>query len=86
MTGEQFRAIREAMGLHAVPFARTLGYGGEPKNMRQTIHRYETGRPIPPMVARLAWLLGEIHANRRIALDAGRIPKWPEPTNEESSA
>lgn len=77
MTGAQFREIREGMGLQMVPFAVLLGYRGDPKNIRQTIHRYETSYEIPPLVARLAWLLGEIHANRAIALDDKRSPRWP---------
>lgn len=77
MNGSQFRAIRESMGLTSVQFAEALGYGGNPKNMRQTIHRYEIGESVPPIVARLAWLLGEIHANREIKLSRGRVPRWP---------
>ena len=86
MTGEQFQGIRESLKLKRVAFGRALGYTGEDRNIWKTIQRYEDGqKPVPPMVGRMAWLLGQFHANERIALDPEtRLPQWPATSPPES--
>lgn len=56
MTGDEFREIREALGLGVVAFGRALGYGGADNTVSVTIRRYERlgARSIPPRAAAAA--------------------------------
>lgn len=52
--------IRDAFGLDRDDFGRLLGYTGSRKNVKSSIARMEMNRKeIPPIAARLAWLLLE---------------------------
>jgi transcriptional regulator with XRE-family HTH domain len=59
VTGDELRALRYRLGLSASEWGRALGYTGKPASLRSIISRFETGeRPIPPWIARLAWMYG----------------------------
>lgn len=89
MDGNEFRAIRERLGLSKNQFAQELGYTGSSHNNTTLIDRYETGRgrQIPLYIARLAWLLERIAAYADSGSDiplmrrdeSGRapLPAWP---------
>ena len=55
MTGAEFRAIRQKLGLTLNEWALALGYGRGNRNTRQvTVRKYEAGeREIPPWIERL---------------------------------
>ena len=68
------RECRKSMKLGQVEFGRLMGYTGTAKTVKDTIYKYEGGkRQIPPMVARLAWLLSELYK----AGIAPGFPHWP---------
>ena len=79
MDGIEFRAIRNQLGLNRDQFARLIGYTGNTTNNKTQMRRYENGdRQIPLYIARLAWLIGEIHAGRdRITRNQFGIINWP---------
>lgn len=53
MTGPEFRAIRQQLGLTLMEWGRALGYQGD--NPQVTVSRLEAeGQPITRQVARLA--------------------------------
>lgn len=55
MTGEDFRAIRQRLGLSLVQWGRALGYAGNRNTLQVAVSRYEDGtRDIPPWIERLA--------------------------------
>jgi transcriptional regulator with XRE-family HTH domain len=57
VTGEQLRAIRQALGLSISEFARALGFEGE--NASLALRRLERGeKTIAPKIARLACMYG----------------------------
>lgn len=59
MTGAQFRSIRHKLGLSAKAFGRAIGYAGNDNTTSVVVRRYESnGRPIPPWIARLAYMYG----------------------------
>ena len=73
MRPSEFCCIREKLGLSRRQFADILGYSGDSQQIYKTMKRYEMGkRPIPPMLARLVWLLACY--NHR----AGSLPEWPQ--------
>jgi transcriptional regulator with XRE-family HTH domain len=54
MTGEEFRRIREDLGLSTEKFGRGLGYHGTYGIAARHIRRFESGaRPIPQTIGRL---------------------------------
>lgn len=74
MNGLQMRECRKSMKLGQVEFGRLMGYTGTAKTVKDTVYKYEGGkRQIPPMVARLAWLLSELYK----AGIAPEFPNWP---------
>ena len=59
MTGPEFKAIREKLGLSLTEWGRVLGYQGSNDTVRALIHKYENGsRTIPPMLSILAKVIG----------------------------
>jgi len=78
MKGSELQEIRERMGMERVTFAHALGYSGDPGNIYKTMKRYEMSDRVPPLLARLVFLLSCFYANTAIELDRDRIPKWPE--------
>jgi transcriptional regulator with XRE-family HTH domain len=57
MTGQQLKALRQAYGLSASAMGRLLGYNGTSRNIGVHVRRLERNvRPIPPPVARLAYM------------------------------
>ena len=54
MTGPQFRAIREKLGLSQIQWGRAIGYAGEPVSIHVCVRRFETMDRVPSQVARLA--------------------------------
>lgn len=55
MTGRQFAAIRQRLGLSLYDFGRALGYDGNRNTIQVAVKRYEAGgRDIPPWIGRLA--------------------------------
>jgi transcriptional regulator with XRE-family HTH domain len=55
MTGEEFRRIREDLGLSTEKFGRALGYQGTYGIAARHIRRFESGaRTLPPWIERLA--------------------------------
>lgn len=86
MDGNEFKAIRERLGLSKNQFAQELGYTGSSHNNTTLIDRYETGRgrPIPLYIARLAWLIDRISTYTDVSsavpveYRGSRIlPMWP---------
>lgn len=56
MTGAEFRAIRQSLGLTLDAWGRALGYSGA--HVRHTIHAMERGaRAVPARTAMLARML-----------------------------
>jgi hypothetical protein len=54
MTREDFRKIRETLGLSTERFGRSLGYRGAYGTAARHIRRFESGaRPIPQTIGRL---------------------------------
>lgn len=79
MDGSEFHAIRRQLGRTKVQFAQLLGYTGSEKNMITQIDKYEQDRrQVPLYIARLAWLLGQLHANHPIPADAYGMPRFPD--------
>ena len=59
MTGEEFRRIREDLGLSTEKFGRALGYQGTYGIAARHIRRFESGaRSLPPWIERLAAMYG----------------------------
>jgi len=59
MTGGDLKSLRQAYGLSACGMGRLLGYSGSNRNVGVHVRRLERGaRPIPPAVARLAFMFG----------------------------
>jgi transcriptional regulator with XRE-family HTH domain len=59
MTGEEFRRIREDLGLSTEKFGRVLGYQGIYGIAARHIRRFESGaRKLPPWIERLAAMYG----------------------------
>lgn len=59
MTGDEFRSIRQGLGLSLRKMGKALGYESNANTMSVQIRRYESGnRPIPPWIARLACMYG----------------------------
>ena len=55
MTGQELKAIRHALGLTVLEFARALGYAGNDNTNSVLIRQMQDGRkPVPPRTARLA--------------------------------
>jgi transcriptional regulator with XRE-family HTH domain len=55
MTGEEFRRIREDLGLSTEKFGRALGYHGAYGIAARHIRRFESGaRKLPSWIERLA--------------------------------
>jgi transcriptional regulator with XRE-family HTH domain len=55
MTGKEFRAIRERLGLTTAAWGRALGYCGTYATITRHIRHFESGaRRIPPTIAVLA--------------------------------
>lgn len=80
MKGEEFRKIREQLGLSQAEFAAELGYTGSRRNMRMLMERYESDRKqIPLYIARLAWLLGRHAVGDYPGTQFGLVnwPVWP---------
>ena len=83
MKGPQMRECRKGMKLGQVEFGRLMGYTGTAKTVKDTVYKYEGGkRQIPPMVARLAWLLSELYK----AGIAPAFPQWPHYQQEKQNA
>lgn len=78
MTGSELQRLRESTGMERVPFARALGYSGEHANIFKTIKRYEMSDSVPPLLARLAWLISHFRNEQTVELDHNMLPKWPE--------
>lgn len=74
MKGPQMRECRKSMKLGQIECGRLIGYTGSAKTVKDTVYKYESGkRDIPPMVARLMWLLSELYK----AGIAPEFPNWP---------
>lgn len=59
MTGPEFLAIRQQLGLTLMEWGRALGYQGDRNTVQVAMMRYQKGeREIPPWIARLAWMYG----------------------------
>jgi transcriptional regulator with XRE-family HTH domain len=59
MTGEEFRRIREDLGLSTEKFGRAIGYQGTYGIAARHIRRFESGaRTLPPWIERLAAMYG----------------------------
>jgi transcriptional regulator with XRE-family HTH domain len=81
MDGQQFKQIRQELGLSASALGRALGYQGSDANVARTIYRLESGRQIPRPVVHLL-LMFEVFGvprawvGKTIRQNAG--PKWCE--------
>ena len=53
MDGQEFKQIRQKLGLSAAALGRALGYQGSDANVARTIYRLESGRQIPCPVKQL---------------------------------
>jgi transcriptional regulator with XRE-family HTH domain len=59
MTREDFKKIRETLGLSTERFGRALGYQGTYGTAARHIRRFESGaRTLPPWIERLAAMYG----------------------------
>jgi DNA-binding transcriptional regulator YiaG len=59
MTSEEFRTIRENLGLSTERFGRALGYQGSYGTAARHIRRFESGaRSIPQTICRLVEMFG----------------------------
>ena len=59
MTGPEFAAIRQRLGLTAEAFGRALGFRGNRNSIQARICDMEAGRrTITETVGRLAWIYG----------------------------
>lgn len=77
MTGQDFKNIRQRMGLERLAFARLLGFTGTDRNDITRIRQYEAGRDgrqVPLYIARLVWLLA---AHQRRTGILPEFPGWP---------
>lgn len=77
MKPQEFKNIRQKMGLERLEFARLLGYTGSDRNNVTRIKQYEGGaggRQIPLYIARLVWLLA---AHQRRTGILPEFPGWP---------
>ena len=73
MTGEQMRAMRNALGLTKVQFAiHVIGYTGSDRNVDNRIHRLEREAQIPLHLARLLYLFWQEYRM------TGEMPHWPD--------
>lgn len=58
MEGARLTEARLAFGMSRLEFGYLIGMTGKPENIKDTIHRYETGvRDISPMCERLVLML-----------------------------
>lgn len=87
MTGEEFRTIRKAFGMDRPTFSILLGYTGNETTNERRLQRFETNRmQIPLYIARLAWLLNQLRARRKLldvlvdddVIDSRGIALWPD--------
>lgn len=77
MRAQDFKNIRQQMGLNRLQFARLIGYTGTDRNDETRIKQYERGgkdRQVPLYIARLVYLLASHH--KRIG-ELPRFPEWP---------
>jgi transcriptional regulator with XRE-family HTH domain len=77
MRGQDFKNIRQKMGLERIEFARLIGFTGSDRNDLTRIRQYErghNGRQIPLYIARLVWLLS---AHQRRTGILPEFPGWP---------
>lgn len=60
MTGEEFKAIRDKLGLSVLQMGRTLGYEGNANTVSVQVRKFEGGtRDIPPWIGRLVFMYGK---------------------------
>ena len=79
MEGQQFKQIRQTLGLSAAALGRALGYQGSDANIARTIYRLESGRQIPRPVVHLLLMFDAFGVPRAwvgkpVRQNAG--PKW----------
>ena len=79
MEGQQFKQIRQNLGLSAAALGRALGYQGSDANIARTIYRLESGRQIPRPVVHLLLMFDAFGVPRAwvgkpVRENAG--PKW----------
>lgn len=75
MKAQEFKNIRQQLGLDRVAFARLIGYTGSDRNDETRIRKYERGgkeSQVPLYIARLAWMLLRHHDR------TGQLPVFPE--------
>lgn len=53
MNSAEFRSIREKLGLGVVEFGRAIGYAGNDNTVSVRVRRFEDGKEISPVIARL---------------------------------
>lgn len=75
MHGNEFRSLREKMGLDRLAMARMIGYTGTDRNDVMRIRRLEnSGEPVPLYIARLVWLIDEYS---EVQGWRPHFPDWP---------
>lgn len=77
--GKEFQKIRESMGMGRREFGRAIGYTGTAETVWKTVKAYESDRkPIPPVLARLVFLMWRIKMGDVIPTDVDGNVQWPE--------
>lgn len=76
MKAQEFKNLRQRLGLERLVFARLIGFTGTDRNDVTRIRQYEgsgrSSKQVPLHLARYAWMLEE-HFNR-----TGKFPMFPD--------
>ena len=78
MRGKEFQQIRESMKMGRREFGRAVGYTGSDRTIWKAIRDYEAeAKDIPPVLARLVFLLSRVKMGDSIPADDGGNVLWP---------
>lgn len=77
MKGQEFKNLRQSLGLDRLQLARLLGYTGTDRNDVTRVRQYEGAhgkKQIPLYIARFVWLVVE---HKRLTGELPLFPVWP---------